>query len=353
MPELNVVPAGEGPVSAQASGHAEAASLIESSDTKGLDALTDLAVSLGAKSPSIAAILQSSAVRAQVDTYKRLDAEAERQQRRFMIELTAANVCLMAVGVLSGIVLAVAPLASAPGFAWASNLPLGLGGITLVLGALAAMLTYKARESDRLRRWMSCRSGAEMARIATFQAIAAAAVAAGPGVAGEALLLIRTHLLDDQRRWQETRANRHRRSSDWTTSWGGLATALAFVGGSGAVIAGFVPSQTWLAVVGVFGAAIGAYAVNREGLRRDRANADRYENGAAALDALAARHDTVAGEISAGRADALAAYTTAITDQLAAEHKQWLDGATQVESLVVKLDAELQGLRGQGKSEAH
>ena len=79
-----------------------------------------------------------------------------------------------------------------------------------------------------------------------------------------ALELVNRDLLENQRAWFRTRANEHRRSSDWTTSWGGLATALAFVGGSGAVIASFVPSQTWLAVSGVIGAAVGAYAVNRE-----------------------------------------------------------------------------------------
>ena len=51
-----------------------------------------------------------------------------------------------------------------------------------------------------------------------------------------------------------------------TTRMGALASAFAFIGGSGAVIA----SQTggggavWIVLVGVVGSAIGAFAANRE-----------------------------------------------------------------------------------------
>jgi hypothetical protein len=41
-----------------------------------------------------------------------------------------------------------------------------------VLGAWATMLTYKARESDRVGRWLGSRGAAEMARITAFQIIA-------------------------------------------------------------------------------------------------------------------------------------------------------------------------------------
>ena len=101
-------------------------------------------------------------------------------------------------------------------------------------------------------------------------------------------------------------AAKHRTSSERTNRWGGLATALAFVGGSGAVIASFEPGQSWMPLAGVVGAAIAAFALSREGLRRDRANADRYEKAAVALDQLAARLDEVAAEIAAGKLQGLA-----------------------------------------------
>jgi hypothetical protein len=303
--------------------------------------LATLADSLAAKCRELAGVLRSSSVRTQVETYTRLDSEAVLQESHLMHELTTANICLMVTGVLSGLVLVAAKVGLPVGFATVQNVTLAIGVATLALGAIGAMLTYKARECDRLGRWMGARSAAEMARLTAFQTIATEAAAKGPVVAGGALALLRTCLLDDQRSWLEMRARGHRRSSETTATWGGIATALAFVGGSGAVIASFQPDLTWVALSGVIGAAIGAYAVNREGMRRDRANADRYEKAATALDALASRFDAVEMEIVAGKADALTAYASAITEQLATEHKQWLEGTAQAESILAKLDANL------------
>jgi SMODS and SLOG-associating 2TM effector domain 1 len=221
--------------------------------------------------------------------------------------------------------------------------------VTLALGAIAALATYKAREGNRLQRWLSARSGAEMARSGVFMTVAERAAAGAGETMLAALELVNRDLLENQRAWFRKRAKEHRRSSDWTTSWGGLATALAFVGGSGAVIASFVPSQTWLAVSGVIGAAVGAYAVNREALRLDRANAGGYEKAAAALDAIALRYDAVEAEVKAGKPDALRAFTAAITEQLSAEHKRWLEGSAQAEAALGKLDGQLRQLNGEAK----
>ena len=115
------------------------------------------------------------------------------------------------------------------------------------------------------------------------------------------------------------------------------------------MIASFVPSQTWLAVSGVIGAAVGAYAVNREALRLDRANAGGYEKAAVALDAIAMRYDAVEAEVRAGKPDALRAFTAAITEQLSAEHKRWLEGSAQAEAVLGKLDGQLQRINNQAK----
>ena len=208
------------------------------------------------------------------------------------------------------------------------------------------MFSYQAREGDRLRRWLTMRGTAEMARLDTFRAIAQGAAASSPATAAAGLALVRCHLFDQQRDWLIGAAKRHRRSSERTNLWGGLATALAFVGGSGAVIASYQPDQSWLPLAGVIGAAFAAYALSREGLRRDRANADRYEKSAVALDQLAAKIDPVAAEIEAGKPAALPAFVDAVTAQLEAEHKQWLDGVTQAESALAALDARLKELGG-------
>ena len=310
-----------------------------------------------AGSPPVALepILRSSGVRIQLEALAHLEGEAKTQQAAFRRELTVANLCLMIAGVLSGLVLALPAVLSdmppaGPGqIEWKTWLPRLMGVATLALGAIAALATYKAREGNRLQRWLSARSGAEMARSGVFMTVAERAASGVSETMLAALELVNRDLLENQRAWFRNRAKEHRRSSDWTTSWGGLATALAFVGGSGAVIASFVPSQTWLAVSGVIGAAVGAYAVNREALRLDRANAGGYEKAAVALDAIAMRYDAVEAEVKAGKPDALRAFATAITEQLSAEHKRWLEGSAQAEAVLGKLDGQLRQLNGEAK----
>ncbi|MFO1048835.1 MAG: hypothetical protein U1E52_13160 [Geminicoccaceae bacterium] len=46
------------------------------------------------------------------------------------------------------------------------------------------------------------------------------------------------------------------------------------------------------------------------------------------------------------------AFVDEVTSQLEAEHKQWLDGATQAEAALARLDARLQELRERPKAEA-
>jgi hypothetical protein len=311
----------------------------------GIEALGALSDPLQHNCPELAAILRSSAVRTSLDTYARQNVEAVRQQASLMQEATRANICLMAAGVASGLVLAVAAQPSGSEYApVVGNITLGLGIIMLALGAAGVFFGYLARDQGRIGRWQARRGEAEIARLAVFTTISGKAAAAGPAVALHGLALIVCHLLDHQRNWLSGRALRHRKSSETTSRWGGLANALAFIGGSGAIIASQVKGSVWIVLAGVIGAAIGAYAANRDALLRDRANADRYEKAQVALDGLAGRTDDVAARIAAGEPQALVAFTDAVTDQLAIEHKQWLEGTAQAEALLGKLDAQLKRL---------
>ena len=294
--------------------------------------------------PSLVKVMGSSAVRAQIAAYERCDREAVVQQQALFREATAANLCLLGAGVLSSLVLARPAALRFLDEATADLAALWLGIAALTLGALAALFSYKARESDRLRRWLTMRGAAEVARLEAFRAIGTAASKGGAETAAAGLALFCRLLLDDQREWLVKRADRHRRSSDRTNRWGGVATALAFVGGSAALIASFQPTQAWMALAGVMGAAVMAYALNREELRRDRANADRYEKAAVALDQLATRLDEVAAEIVADRPEALGLFVDEVTGQLEAEHRQWLDGAAQAEAALARLDSRLKEL---------
>jgi hypothetical protein len=309
----------------------------------GIDALGAVTGPLHQGCPELAGILQSSAVRTSREIYTRQDAEAVRQQARLMQEATWANVCLMAAGVTSGLVLAVAAvLPSGPEYT--TNVTLGLGIVTLALGTAGTFFGYLARDQGRISRWQARRGEAEIARLDVFTTIAGKAAEAGPAVALHGLALVVRHLLDDQRSWLGARALRHRKSSEATSRWGGLANALTFIGGSGAIIASQVKGSIWIVLAGLIGAAIAAYATNRDALRGDRANADRYEKAQVALDGLSGRTDEVAARIVAGEPKALVAFTDAVTDLLATEHKQWLEGTAQAEASLGKLDAQLSQL---------
>lgn len=334
--------AGQGAADGAASGpFARAARLLADQEPTGMRALPGAADRLAPTSPELAQVLRSSAVRAHAEAYPRWSDQANAQRARLRREITAANVCLLLTGVLSGLVLAETAQPWLGHWTAIAQPTRWLGLATLGLGGAAAMLSYQARENDRLRRWLALRASAEMERLATFKAIAAGAARAGSDAAGCGLALVCRHLLDDQRRKLIERAAQHRRSAGWTNFWGGLGTALAFVGGSGAVIASFQREQIWITLVGVIGAALGAYALGRESLNRDRGNADRYEKAAVALDELAGRTDSVAEEITAGQPEALPAFVAAIAAQLATEHKQWLEGAVQAEAVLAGLDDRL------------
>jgi hypothetical protein len=308
------------------------------------ETLTQQLTAAVADKPALLRILQTSRVHIALDALEGKGREATQQQAAFRREVTIANVCLMIAGVLSGLVLLVAPhiASKAHGTQLISWLPVAIGVLTLALGAAAAFFAHKVREAGRLQRWLTTRSGAEAARLAIFTTIAEKVVSESPQEALSALDLVNRVLLEDQRVWYRGRAAEHRKSSEKTAFWGGAGTALAFAGGSGAVIASFEPNQAWIAIFGVIGAALAAYAVSRERLRMDSTSAALYEKAADALDEIAARYDMVQAEVGNGQTAALTAFTTAITDQLSQEHRRWLEGSAQAEAVLRELDQQLE-----------
>ena len=249
---------------------ARAAKILAGETTTGVPALAAAAEQLRPIAPDLPDIVGSSAVRAHAEAYPRYAAEAARQRELLMREATLANLCLMVAGVLSGLVLVGPTAKGLLGDVLTERATLGIGIATLALCALAAMFSYQARESDRLRRWFAARSTAEMARLNAFRAIATGAATGAPDTAGAGLALIWRHLFEDQREWLVAQAACHRRSSERTNFWGGIGAALAFVGGSGAVIAGSGPSRAGTPWPALSRRRSLLMRTNREGLRRDR-----------------------------------------------------------------------------------
>jgi hypothetical protein len=91
----------------------------------------------------------------------------------------------------------------------------------------------------------------------------------------------------------------------------------------------------------VFGAALQAFAAARESLNQDRRNAERYDNTAQALQGLRERLDDVRSGIAAGSPSVLGEYVGAVQDQLSLEHRQWLEGAENMQAAVARLEKAL------------
>jgi hypothetical protein len=292
-----------------------------------------------AQCPQLAPILATLGT--PIQRYLRHDGVAIKQQKRLKRESTITNLCMLGTGVVSALVVLVAASGQ-------PNTPqpyaLVLGIFIIILGAVGTLFNHIARDQGRAGRWLVERGEAELARLEVFREAARKAAEAGPPVAMYGLALLVTHLLNDQRSWMRDRALRHRNSSEVTSVLGGVAVALAFVGGSGAIVASQSNSAVWVVLAGTVGAALAAYAVNREALLGDRANAERYEKAGVALDGLEERVRDIAGRVRSGESQALVAFTDSLADQMSAEHKQWLEGTAQADSALAKLDAQLKQL---------
>ena len=208
------------------------------------------------------------------------------------------------------------------------------------------------RGGDRLGRWRALRSEAELARGRKYAALARlAAAAAGPGPALEALEAVGEELLEHQRAFYERRARRHRTSAGVTSIWTGVALALSSLAGAAAVtVLVGLPTQ-WLLVIGVIGAAVGAYAVDRENLQRDRGNAELYERTAERLGALAGGLDRVAAEVQGGTPQAVVVFTDLVVEELQAEHRRWVEVLNVTQEQLNRLDDRLREARARASQE--
>ena len=321
--------------------------------TSGIASVAALPPKIESQCPGLAAILRLTIVTMRIQAYIRQDAQANEQRKRLKLEGTVTNLCLLGTGVVSACVLLATALQPA---GTAGRYVLMLGILIIVLGSVGTLFSHIAMDQGRAGRWLARRGEAELARLDVFRETANRAAKAGSQVALYALAVVVTHLLNDQRSWMTNRAADHRKSSERTSLLGGVAVALAFVGGSGAIIASQSNDAVWavwIVLAGTVGAALAAYAINREALRRDRVNAERYEKSVVALDCLVERVEDIAGRILAGEPQALVPFTNAVTDQLSAEYKQWLEGAAQADAVLQRLDTQLRQLVADPKEDAN
>jgi hypothetical protein len=287
--------------------------------------------------------------------FRTADADAVEAQAQIKREMSRANTAILVAGVCGGLLLAAGILAEAlaarGSWAWVASVPVLLGVAGGTAGALGSMWLFRARQGERLRRWMARRAVAETARRAMYMELVTSTAPADADpteVALAKLDCVLTEHVQDQRAWFDKRAREHRQSADRSLALGSTAVALSAAASLAAgAAAAASPSYAAIGALGVIGAALATFATTREEIHQDRRNAERYENARDALDLLLDKVGDVRQAIRNGATDALPAFVSAVHEQLLAEHREWLQGEErrvavigQLEDTLAKLNKE-------------
>jgi hypothetical protein len=297
---------------------------------------------LRTSAPKLAVLLTSSAPVELARQYAEADIEARVAERTFKRWVIRANWAVLATATVSALLMAVALLAGNLGGLTQTVLIL-LALIGVAAGGTASMSLFRVKEGRLLEDWMTARARAETKRLSYFSTIIKSSV--GPPDPQLDLLKLeyfRRYQLDLQLAYYKTRRSGHRNSAERTLNISAGSVLMAAIASGAAGVLGALQSE-WAALgsLAVFGAALQAFAAAREGLHQDRRNAERYDNSAQALQGLRERLDDVRQGIAAGSTSVLGEYVGAVQDQLSLEHRQWLEGAENMQAAVARLEKAL------------
>ena len=297
---------------------------------------------LKASAPKLAALLTRSAPVELARQYADADTEALAAERTFKRWVIRANWAVLATATASALLMAVALLAGTLGGLTQTTL-IVLALIGVAAGGIASMSLFRVKEGRLLEDWMTARARAETKRLSYFSYIVNSSLQP-LDLQLELLKLeyFRRYQLDLQLAYYKTRRLGHRNSAERTLSISAGSVLVAAIASGAAGVLGALRSE-WAALgsLAVFGAALQAFAASRESLNQDRRNAERYDNTAQALQGLRERLDDVRLGISAGSTSVLGEYVGAVQDQLSLEHRQWLEGAENMQAAVARLEKAL------------
>jgi SMODS and SLOG-associating 2TM effector domain 1 len=297
---------------------------------------------LKTSAPKLAALLTRSAPVELARQYAEADTEALVAERTFKRWVIRANWAVLATATVSALLMAVALLAGTLGGLTRTTL-IVLALIGVAAGGIASMSLFRVKEGRLLEDWMTARARAETKRLSYFSYVVNSSV---PPLDLHLELLkleyFRRYQLDLQLAYYKTRRSGHRTSAERTLSISAGSVLVAAIASGAAGVLGALRSE-WAALgsLAVFGAALQAFAASRESINQDRRNAERYENTAQALQGLRERLDDVRHGISAGSTTVLGEYVAAVQDQLSLEHRQWLEGAENMQAAVARLEKAL------------
>jgi len=292
--------------------------------------------------PKLAALLTSSGPLELARQYTEADTEAHVAERTFKRWVIRANWAVLATATVSALLMAVALLGD------------GLGGLTKTIlivlallgvtaGGIASMSLFRVKEGRLLEDWMTARARAETKRLSYFSTLVNSSVdPPDPQLDLLKLEYFRRYQLDLQLAYYKTRRSGHRNSAERTLNISAGSVLVAAIASGAAGVLGALQSE-WAALgsLAVFGAALQAFAAAREAIHQDRRNAERYDNSAQALQGLRERLDDVRQGIAAGSTSVLGEYVGAVQDQLSLEHRQWLEGAENMQAAVARLEKAL------------
>jgi SMODS and SLOG-associating 2TM effector domain 1 len=302
------------------------------------------AAQLKTSAPKLAALLTRSAPIELARQYSEADTEALVAERTFKRWVTRANWAVLATATVSALLMAAALLSDRLGeFTQAILIVLALIGVAT--GGIASMSLFRVKEGRLLEDWMTARAQAETKRLSYFSYVVSSSV--GPLDLQLELLKLeyfRRYQLDLQLAYYKARRSGHRNSAERTLNISAASVLVAAIATGAAGVLGALRSE-WAALgaLAVFGAALQAFAAARETINQDRRNAERYVHTAQALQGLRERLDDVRLSIAGGSTSVLGEYVGAVQDQLSLEHRQWLEGAENMQAAVVRLERALSG----------
>jgi SMODS and SLOG-associating 2TM effector domain 1 len=299
---------------------------------------------LQAKAPALAAVLRKSAFSALAREFEEKDAHADKNQKEFKNTADRANLAVLLTTGFSALVLIAALLIpDASGFKKYALAAIGAGGV--ISGGLGAMWVYQTREGKLLDAWMSARASAEVLRRRYFEQITNLETAVGDSPIPLLLLqfeYFRRYQLDVQSRFYEKRALEHERDAD---KWMRLSSYSVAGAAIAAGLSGLDPALIWIAALGAVATAYGSFASTKDAVNQSRRNADLYSKAKDAIAKLEEKLDEVRTEAAAGEREPVMQFVTALHDQLAAEHRQWLQAAESIQPALDKLEQTLSNLR--------
>ncbi|HEX6760835.1 MAG TPA: hypothetical protein VF086_20855 [Propionibacteriaceae bacterium] len=300
------------------------------------------AAQLKTSAPKLAALLTRSAPVELAHQYADADTEALAAERKFKRWVIRANRAVLATATVSALLMAVALLAGRLG-GLTQTILIALALMGVATGGVASMSLFRVKEGRLLEDWMTARARAETKRLSYFSYIVNSSIEP-LDLQLELLKLeyFRRYQLDLQLAYYKTRRSGHRNSAERTLDISAGSVLVAAIASGAAGVLGALRSE-WAALgsLAVFGAALQAFAAARESLNQDRRNAERYDNTAQALQGLRERLDDVRLGIAAGSTSVLGEYVAAVQDQLSLEHRQWLEGAENMQAAVARLEKAL------------